>query len=140
MTKSNVSKLKRLVNRKSGLSQYVVSKSFNCHPTYIGKTLKRKTNIKLRKKRNYLIEHRNSRLKLDQVCNYIAEIQEFYPESWTIKLILLYLTQLSMETILLNTDSIKRALPEVRYRIKAKYEENRVKCTKIIGRIIFEIT
>ena len=51
MTKPNKNMLKRLTNHQAGKSQRKLAKKFNCHQSYIRKTLKQKTEIVLRKMR-----------------------------------------------------------------------------------------
>ena len=50
MTKPNINMLKRLTNHQVGNSQRKLARKFNCHQSYISKTLKQKTEIVLRKR------------------------------------------------------------------------------------------
>ena len=50
-TKSNINRLKKLMNNKSGISQRIVAKKLKCSQSYINKVLKQKTNIRCWKKK-----------------------------------------------------------------------------------------
>ena len=50
MTRTNIERLKLIFDHKDGVSQRQTAKKFNCTQQHISKTLKRRTNIKSRKK------------------------------------------------------------------------------------------
>ena len=121
MTKVNVSKLKRKVNNKTGLSQSMLAKRFKCHQTYIGKTLQHKTNIELRKKEKIPDRTPEQKVKARPKCTTL--LRKYKDYAWIMD-DESYFT-LSHSTINGNnnfyTDDKKQAPPEVRYRTKPKY-------------------
>ena len=50
-TKSNIERLKKLINNKSGVSQRIVARKLKCSASYINKILKNQTNICCLKKK-----------------------------------------------------------------------------------------
>ena len=70
MTKTNLSKIK-IFDHKDSISQTQASKQFNCHQTYICKTLQRHTEIKLRKKQKIPERTEEQKVKITERCGIL---------------------------------------------------------------------
>ena len=68
MTKKNIKRLKAMMDYKDKISQCQAARKFNCSQPYIFKTLKRKSNIKKRKKKKIPKRTENQKAKAKTLC------------------------------------------------------------------------
>ena len=71
MTKTNLSKIKKIFDHKDSISQTQAARQFNCHQTYICKTLQRHTEIKLRKKQKIPERTEEQKVKIRERCGIL---------------------------------------------------------------------
>lgn len=71
MSNTNLSKIKKMFDHKNSISQAQAARQFNCHQTYICKTLQRHTEIKLRKKQKIPERTEEQKVKIRERCGIL---------------------------------------------------------------------
>lgn len=124
MTSKNIRRLKDSVNNRSGISTRKLAKKFNCTQPYIVQTLKKKTDIRYKKKFWFLIELKTRNRGFDLAAVECWQNFVITNSFWTMSRILRFHIRLKILTLVTTyTNDINSTSNNVKFKIKQKFEK-----------------